>query len=133
MAVSAFSDASAADRGFADINVTPLVDVMLVLLIIFMVAAPTLTHELGLRLPQTPTERTTPPPRLSLVVQADGSLQFDGELIGRDDLRTQLAAIAQRTPRTMLEIRTDADANYQDFARALAVARNSGITNIATQ
>ena len=132
MAVSAFAD-NVADRNFADINVTPLVDVMLVLLIIFMVAAPTLSHELNLRLPQPNPDVTKPPPRVSLQVQADGSLQFDGQLIGRDDLRTQLAAIAQRTPRTVLEIRTDADADYQDFARALAVARNSGITNIATQ
>lgn len=73
------------------------------------------------------------PSRLSLIVQADGSLQLDGQLIGRDDLRTQLAAIAERTPRVVLEIRTDADADYQDFAGALAVARNSGIANIATQ
>lgn len=132
MTVSAFSEASAAERSFADINVTPLVDVMLVLLIIFMVAAPTLTHELPLRLARG--DNTQPPPsRLSLDVQADGSLQFEGQLIGRDDLRTQLAAISQRAPHTVLEIRTNANADYQDFAGALAVARNSGIINIATQ
>ena len=130
MAVSAFAD-NAADRNFADINVTPLVDVMLVLLIIFMVAAPTLTHELPLRLGRGEGTQQTPS-RLSLVVEADGSLQFDGQLIGRDDLGARLAAIVQRAPQVVLEIRTDADADYQDFARALAVARNSGITNIAT-
>ena len=77
MAVAAFASPST-DRDFADINITPLVDVLLVLLIIFMVAAPTLTKAIDFDLPQD--SKIIPPPRdhIRLAIRADGSLTWNG-------------------------------------------------------
>ena len=119
----------------SEINVTPMVDVMLVLLIIFMVAAPVVTRTLDLRLPQTP-RRDTPvakPPRITLTVQADGGYVLDGVALGQRALQSALIGVARGAPDTIVAIAANENADYQAFTGALAAARNSGITNIALE
>jgi biopolymer transport protein ExbD len=136
MATSVFAgDSRTSGHAMAEINITPLVDVMLVLLIIFMVAAPMVTRTLDLRLPQAPPIDTsvTKPPRLNLSVQGDGSYLLDGVLLSERALQSALADVARGAPATIVAITTSDDADYQAFTGALAAARNGGITNIALE
>ncbi|MFC5570826.1 ExbD/TolR family protein [Lysobacter yangpyeongensis] len=121
-------------RAMAEMNITPLVDVMLVLLIIFMVAAPMVTRSIDLGLPQVPTELVSAkPPHASLTVQADGSVALDGVVLGEPALAAALQELARRAPNTVLDVRVNADADYQAFTTAVAAARHSGLGNIALQ
>jgi biopolymer transport protein ExbD len=133
MATSAFADNGRSDRAMAEINITPLVDVMLVLLVIFMIAAPLVTRSLDMRIPQVGKPTTEKPPRIALTVQADGSYQLDGAVLSARALQPALEEIARSAPGTVVEIGASGDADYQGFTNALAAARNSGITNIALQ
>lgn len=134
MAVSAYSAAGRfRNETVAEINVTPLVDVMLVLLIIFMVTAPALTGQLKLSLPVPNPEKTKAPPKAKLNVQQDGSFVLDGRPMTRAQLSTALSALAAENSETVLNVDANADADYQAFAHALAVADEAGIRNLSTQ
>ncbi|SFL10072.1 ExbD/TolR family protein [Lysobacter sp. cf310] len=136
MAVSAyFESPSRSDaRAVAEINITPLVDVLLVLLVIFMVAAPVMSGTLDMRIPgrSDPIEQT-PPPRVQLAVQADGSYLLDGQVVAAGSLRDELANLAVAAPRTVLQISANADADYQGFATAVSAAQDSGLKNLALE
>ena len=141
MAVSAFylsdsrQSAHGEHRAVAQINITPLVDVLLVLLVIFMVATPALTGRLDMRLPQyTPTpDRSDPPPRVQLRVGNDGTYRLDGVALARAELTPALQELARRSPHAVLQVAADGDADYQGFAWALAEAQRSGLRDIAWQ
>lgn len=136
MAVSAYYESpSRRDaRAVAEINITPLVDVMLVLLVIFMVAAPVMSGTLDLKLPlPTPPDKAEPPPRAQLSVQADGSYLLDGQAVAKSMLRDELANLAKAAPRTVLQIGANADADYQGFATAVSAAKESGLQNLALE
>ena len=133
MAGSTFSaSAYAGDAPVAEINVTPLVDVMLVLLIIFMVTAPALTGKLDLGLPVPGPINLEPPPKASLMVRQDGGFELDGRRLSAGELPLALKALVRAAPDTVLEIGANADADYQGFAHALSAAQESGIENIST-
>ncbi|MFZ5657036.1 MAG: ExbD/TolR family protein [Pseudomonadota bacterium] len=129
MAVSAYS-ASDRDARIAEINITPLVDVMLVLLVIFMIAAPAVTGTLSTRLPADSQRVDAVPPRAELSVDASGGFALDGRALTRDALQAELAALARRSPRAVVEIAASREADYQAFATALSTARAGGIENI---
>lgn len=115
----------------AEMNVTPLVDVMLVMLVIFMIAAPAITKTLPMNLPipsETPPE---PPPRAELRVDAKGGFVLDGRVLNEAGLQAALDDIARRDPTTVLNVSAAAEAEYQGFATALAAAQGSGLGNIA--
>lgn len=134
MAVSAYS-ASGRFRNetVAEINVTPLVDVMLVLLIIFMVTAPALTGQLKLSLPMPSPHPPKVLPKAELNVQQDGTFVLDGRALSRAQLSTALAGLAAGNPETVLTVDANADADYQAFAHALAAAEEAGIRNLSTR
>ncbi|WP_454827819.1 ExbD/TolR family protein [Pseudoxanthomonas wuyuanensis] len=131
----AFSAAASASSGpgpaLAEINITPLVDVMLVLLVIFMVTAPMLSRPLQLSLPQ-PSDQVSPhkPRQLDLAIAADGTLRLDDRPIPATELQRRLEDAASADPDTVLRIRATGDADYQQLVAALAQARNSGIRQI---
>ena len=114
-------------RGFRDINVTPLVDVMLVLLIVFMVTAPLLTTGLRIDLPEVKAAQTpVKDARLLISVTKDEKILFGEEdVTGRVDQALKDNARVQKERE--LYIRADKDARYGVVATVVAAARNSGV------
>lgn len=116
----------------AEINVTPLVDVMLVLLIVFMVTAPLLIPQsLGVKLPKTdsvqsPIDRDL----MKLLISPDGSLQLDGKAIMDRDLKTQLAHRAS-DPKFQLQVEADEALKYGRLAEVMALAQGAGVTRLS--
>lgn len=129
MAATAYS-APPRDARIAEINITPLVDVMLVLLVIFMIAAPAVTNTLSMRLPASGRPDAVPPPQLMLEVDVNGGYALDGRALTRDALLATLRDTARRTPQAIVRIQAAQDADYQAFASALAAARASGLENV---
>jgi biopolymer transport protein ExbD len=119
----------------ADINVTPLVDVMLVLLIIFMVTAPALSYQIQVDLPQRttnpPPQPKDPPEPIRLRIDAGGTITWNNSPIPLKDLQSNLEIEADRTIQPTLEIETDVDAQYETLAKVLSRAKNSGLEKIA--
>ena len=117
----------------ADINVTPLVDVMLVLLIIFMLTAPIVTHDVKIDLPQ-PT--STPPPDtehldpIRLKIDASGAYYWNDVPVDELGMRAQMAVIAQQTNQPEIQINADDAVAYEYLAKALADAKSYGLTKI---
>ena len=120
----------------ADINVTPLVDVMLVLLIIFMITAPMLSHKIPIDLPQpTPPPPVPPPPPpepIKLVVQANGQLFWNEEPVTEEALQAQLRVLGakDKDQQPELDIKPDRNAKYQLVASVMADAKNAGMIKI---
>lgn len=118
----------------ADINVTPLVDVMLVLLIIFMVTAPMLSYEIQIDLPQPSPPPDEPPPDpptpIRLRIDASGSLFWDNAPLPNAALTPSLMVEASRDPQPMLEIEASQDVQYQVVANVLAQAKNAQMKKI---
>ncbi|GAB2508385.1 ExbD/TolR family protein [Lysobacter humi (ex Lee et al. 2017)] len=130
--MAAYADAPRNDA-IAQINITPLVDVMLVLLVIFMIAAPAVTQTLATRLPADTRIETKPSMPLQLEVTALGEFTLDGRALAEPALRAALAEVARRAPDTVLRIRASDAADYQAFATALAAAQGSGLVNLSVQ
>lgn len=127
----AFS-ASARPSALAEMNVTPLVDVMLVLLIIFMVTAPILSRPLELGLPQV-SDAPKPPKAsiLTLQVGSHGDLTLDDRPLSRQQLAQQLDEALRSDPRTVLTLRASPDADYQQVVNALATVRQAGVQQVS--
>ena len=130
MAFGGFSQ-EAGPRPLAEINMVPLIDVMLVLLIIFMITAPLLTQAVKVELPKAAARaQTQTPPAVTLDLKADGALFWDGETIGPEELAARLARVAARETAPVLHIRADKAATYEQLARVMAQAQDSGVTQI---
>jgi biopolymer transport protein ExbD len=116
----------------AEINVTPLVDVMLVLLIVFMVTAPLLIPQsLGVKLPKTdsvqsPVDRD----QMRLLVKPDGSMEMDGKSIGDKELRSMLTAKGA-DPKFQLQVEADENLKYGRLAEVMAMAQGAGVTRLS--
>ena len=129
----AFS-ASVRDSRVAGMNITPLVDVMLVLLVIFMVSAPLVSQPIQASLPQsTPPIEVTRPPNLRLTVGDDGSYRLDDRPLASAELWQRLDEAVISDPRTTLRVSATSNADYQRVVTALAEARRRGIVDIAVQ
>lgn len=120
------------DEVMSEINVTPLVDVMLVLLVVFIVTAPLLTNSIPINLPKTeavaPVEQKDP-----LVVSIDGAGKWflNKDEIQPDLLRTNLESAKQQDPQLRVQLQADDSANYGQVAKAMAAIEKAGITKLA--
>jgi len=115
----------------AEINTTPFVDVMLVLLIIFIITAPLLTHSIRIDLPQARSQASPEKPQtITLAIDARGALFWEGETVVPGALATRLAEAAGRQPQPELHLRADRDTRYQVLAEIMAQARLAGIARI---
>lgn len=115
----------------ADINVTPMVDVMLVLLIIFMVTAPLLTVGVEVELPKTSAEAMPNPEEpLVVTVRSDNVVFLQETEINVAELGPRLAAITQNKPDTTIYVRGDATANWDGIAQVLAELQANGFSKV---
>lgn len=115
----------------AEINVTPLVDVMLVLLIIFIITVPVMKHAINLDLPQATNQRLeTRPQTIRLSVDAQGRYYWNDALVEVTALPALLRTEAARNPQPDLHIRADKEVRYERVAQAMAAAQQAGIRKI---
>ena len=115
----------------AEINVTPLVDVLLVLLVIFMLAAPLFAQAVRIDLPRTAAPASTEPQIATLSLRKDARLELDGQTMDRGRLVALLATRLQQQPQLVVRIAADAAVPYQSLAELLAALQQQGIQRIA--
>ena len=123
---------SSGSEPMSDINMTPLIDVMLVLLVIFLVTAPLLAGSIRLDLPQT--EAALPqdvPPAVQVVVDKAGTAYLDERPVTAGQLAERLAQIAQRNPDAELQLRADRTVPYGRVVEVMGIAQQAGLERIA--
>ncbi|WP_122419706.1 ExbD/TolR family protein [Pseudomonas viridiflava] len=120
------------DEVLSEINVTPLVDVMLVLLVVFIVTAPLLTNSIPINLPKTesvaPVEQKDP---LVVSIDGQGKLFVNKDEIQPDLLETNLKASREKAPDVRVQLQADDGVNYGEVARAMASIERAGITKLS--
>ena len=114
---------------FSEINTTPLIDVMLVLLIMMILTVPIATHKVAVDLPSG-TTTGTPPPIHRLAIDARGALKWDGRAIAPATLPVRLAALTRDPAAPILHLRADAETPYVRFDETLAEIKRAGITKL---
>jgi len=115
----------------AEINTTPLVDVMLVLLIIFMITAPLLAHKIKIDLPQASTiPLEEKPDTIVIALLPDGTMFLNDARIDRENLVRRLASEAQRKPQPELHLHVDRTTQFQVLATIMADAQNAGMVKV---
>jgi biopolymer transport protein ExbD len=115
----------------ADINVIPLVDIMLVLLVIFIVTAPLLTHSVVIDLPKvSSTANVTRAKTVQVAIDGSGRMFWDGQRIDRPQMLQRMAAAGARDPAPELHLRIDRQARYEIIADVMSEASKAGLTKI---
>jgi len=115
----------------ADMNVVPLVDVMLVLLVIFIVTAPLLTHAVKIDLPKASSQvNVTKPEHIEFGIRESGELFWNGEAVTVDMLPPRFADAAARQPQPEVHIRADRHVHYEKVAQVMALAAKAGLVRI---
>jgi biopolymer transport protein ExbD len=122
---------AARDAPMADMNITPLVDVMLVLLVIFMIAAPMMTRTLSLTLPYDGPAPPVPPLEMTVQVQAGDLFALEGQAMSRAQITAALEAEVARNPNLKVNLDVDPNAEYESAVQAMAAVRAAGIDAIA--
>ncbi|HEX5181736.1 MAG TPA: biopolymer transporter ExbD [Allosphingosinicella sp.] len=123
--------ASAPDQPIATVNTTPLIDVMLVLLIMFIITMPLATHAVKIDLPQNGPAPKHEPKVHRIDLDAAGRTLWDGAPVGSGELHRRLDAFRAARDDGLLELRSDGAARYDDFDRLLATIKRSGIERLA--
>ncbi len=119
------------DDMLSEINMTPLVDVMLVLLIIFIITVPVLTHSVKLDLPRADnTPNVVKPESVNLSVTAGGAIHWNEEAVDEAQLNARLAAAAQRQPQPEIFIRGDRKVDYERVVKVLAAVQRAGVLKL---
>ncbi|ABM37873.1 ExbD/TolR family protein [Polaromonas naphthalenivorans] len=127
----AFGTQDDTDEVMNEINMTPLVDVMLVLLIIFIITVPVMKHSVNIDLPRASNEQQLiKPETVRLSVDADGSYYFNDVKITDEELAPRLKAAAAQEPQPDLHIRGDKAVRYERVAQAMAAAQQAGVRKI---
>jgi biopolymer transport protein ExbD/biopolymer transport protein TolR len=115
----------------SDINMTPLIDVMLVLLVIFMTTAPLMTTRLKLDLPKTEGAQPSDAPQfVAVAVDAKGGLFWGDEALDAPALKVRIRAAAQRNPATEVQLRADRSVPYGRVAELIGLVQEGGLTRI---
>ena len=131
----AFSTGNDSGGPMAEINVTPLVDVMLVLLIIFMITAPLMSHKVKVDLPQATLEhldRNKPlvVQPITIAVTEEGNLFWNDQPITKDQIESRLSVEAQKTPQPAINVRGDRTTKYRVVQEVVQVAQAQGMRKV---
>ena len=126
-------DTSGDGDAMSTINVTPLVDVMLVLLIIFIITIPVIVPQINLTLPRaTNVPTVTKPADITVSISNDGTIYWDTrKLASQDELKTELRSIVTENPQPEVHIRGDKDTRYLYVGQVLVAAQQIGIRRVA--
>ncbi|WP_347258414.1 biopolymer transporter ExbD [Methylocaldum sp.] len=131
MAFGSFGQGQGGMRPSAEINMIPLIDIMLVLLVIFMITTPLLTHNVKIDLPRAASQPSTDQAEhVDLAIDGAGRLFWNNEAIDRAGMRERFAAAAQQQPQPEVHLRADKATAYQIIAEVLAASANAGVTRI---
>ena len=117
----------------ASINVTPLVDVMLVLLIIFMITTPLMRHKIVVKLPNAALKKAPEPPKrppVTVTVKADGSVYWNDDPVDQARLDSLLATTAQEVPQPELDVRGDKTTRYGTIWNVVRTAKDNGMAKV---
>jgi biopolymer transport protein ExbD len=130
----AFSTGNESGGPMAEINVTPLVDVMLVLLIIFMITAPLMSHKVKVDLPQANLKDLEAKPMvvqpITITVTEQGNLFWNDQPITKDQIESRLSVEAQKTPQPPINVRGDRTTKYRVVQEVVQVAQNQGMRKV---
>lgn len=130
MAFGGFNDKQQAGP-MADINVTPMVDVMLVLLVIFIITAPLFTHAIKLDLPSAQSAPAqTEPTTISVSINGAGTIFWNNDPLTLDELDARLTVAAKQQPQPQVQLRADKGTRYEIIAQVMAAAQGNGITKL---
>ncbi len=115
----------------SDINMTPLIDVMLVLLVIFMITAPLMSSSLKLELPKTDAGQPNDVPQfVSVALDPDGKLYFGDEAMATDEFIRRIDAAARKNPQTEVQLRADRSVPYGRVAELIGIVQKAGLSRI---
>jgi biopolymer transport protein ExbD len=129
--VPAFSSLEAEDEVVSAINTTPLVDVMLVLLIIFLITIPIVIQTTPVELPKETNQPTqTKPENINVAVNKDGDVFWNSELIDENKLLARLKEIAVKKPQPEVHVRADRNARYEFVGKVVFACQRAGILKI---
>jgi biopolymer transport protein ExbD len=129
MAMGSLSDSD--DDFNPEINTTPLVDVMLVLLIIFIITIPVMNHAVKIDLPRATNQpEDAKPQNINLSIDADGKVFWNEELIDSNQLSLRIAEAAKKEPQPELHLRAERTTQYEKVAQVMAAAQTGGLSKI---
>lgn len=130
MGQNPFSDSQTA-QPMSEINTTPLVDVMLVLLVIFIITAPLLTHAVKIDLPQASSQAIEDKPEIvDVAIDAEGLVYWNDIQVAEGALEENLQRISQQPKQAEIQIRADKNTRYEVIAKLMAVAQTNGVSKI---
>ena len=120
------------DSGMNEMNLIPLIDIMLVLMIIFLVTATVANPSIPLTLPQTSAEIVDlPPEQIQVSINANGEVAWDDQIISLDELQTRFNNAGQQAQQPTVVLRADKEARYDTVAQVMSRASEAGLSDIA--
>ncbi len=129
MAMGSLSDSD--DDFNPEINTTPLVDVMLVLLIIFIITIPVMSHSVKIDLPRATNQpNTSKPENINLAIDAEGKIFWNAEIIDVAQLNSRIIEAAKKNPQPELHLRAERTTQYEKVAQVMAAAQSGGLAKI---
>ena len=124
-------DKGSGNAPMAEINMIPLIDVMLVLLVIFIITAPLLTHAVKVDLPKASSQANqTKPDNIQLAIDRSGTVFWNGEIVDAAQWRERMAAAARLEPQPEVHLRADGEVAYRRVAQVMSDAAKVGLTRI---
>ena len=120
------------DSGMNEMNLIPLIDIMLVLMIIFLVTATVANPSIPLALPKTTAEIIDPPPKaITISINANGEVAWNAQIISLDELATRFQTAGQEQTPPTVQLRADKEAKYDTVAQVMARASDAGLSDLA--
>lgn len=131
MAFGSFDNSNGANHTVSEINMVPLIDVMLVLLVIFIITAPLLSHSIKINVPQASAQPVEQEPKIiDLAVDAQGQMYWNEVAVSTEELTQKFAAEAALDPQPELRIRADLNTRYEVLAQVMSSAKAAGLKRL---